>query len=423
VSAAREAELAILGTVLTTRGIVLDEIALTGDDFYEPKHGDIFDAMRGEYDAGRPVDAYTLSEQMPEEAAFIFGLTSAPTSAGSAPYYADIVAKHALRRRLATAGAAMAAIEPGMDTAEAADRARALIENAIGATPARITFVRDVLDNVMNRDPENAVFVPSPWPSLNAAIGGFRPGAVYVVAARPGVGKTVIAAQIATRLAAEGNVAFASLEMTAEELVARFISERALISVGHIKDAKLTDHDRQKFEAKRETLDNLRIAIDDRSGIAPSDVRTFARTVAKQPGGLSGIVVDYMQLMVAKTKGERHLQVADFSRQLKILAKDLGVPVIALSQLNRNSEATTLSVPKLSDLRESGAIEQDADLVLLLRKDGDTEDPRTNVDLIIDVAKNRHGRTGEIRLRWDGGYSRAVEFDHTDPYQKEINHV
>lgn len=413
-TAARDAELAVLGAVLATAGTALDDIALTGDDFHEPRHGDIFDAMRTEWTEGRPVDAYTLSERMPNDAALLFALTSAPLTTGSVPYYADIVSKRSLRRRLATVAASLSNMDATLDHAEVADRARALVEEAIGTTGAKLTFVRDVLTNVMEREPGESVFVPSPWSSLNAAIGGFRPGAVYVIAARPGVGKTVIAAQIATRLAEEGNVAFASLEMTAEELAARFVSERAQISVGHIKDAQLTDHDRAKYQAAKPMLEQLRIAIDDRSGVAPSDVRTFARAVAKQPGGLSGIVVDYMQLMVAKAKGERHLQVAEFSRQLKILAKDLGVPVIALSQLNRNSEATSLSVPKLSDLRESGAIEQDADLVLLLRKEGDVEDPRANVDLIIDIAKNRHGRTGEVKLRWDGGYSRAVEWGHTD---------
>lgn len=413
-TAARDAELAVLGAVLSTAGTALDDITLTGNDFHEPRHGEIFDAMRAEWDNGRPVDAYTLSERMPNDAALLFALTSAPLTTGSVPYYVDIVSKRSLRRRLAVVAASLSNMEATLDHAEVADRARALVEEAIGTTGSKVKFIRDVLADVIEREPGEAVFVPSPWSSLNAAIGGFRPGAVYVVAARPGVGKTVIAAQIATRLAEEGNVAFASLEMTAEELAARFVSERAQISVGHIKDAQLTEHDRAKYQAAKPMLEQLRIAIDDRSGVAPSDVRTFARAVAKQPGGLSGIVVDYMQLMVAKAKGERHLQVAEFSRQLKILAKDLGVPVIALSQLNRNSEATSLSVPKLSDLRESGAIEQDADLVLLLRKEGDVEDPRANVDLIIDIAKNRHGRTGEVKLRWDGGYSRAVEWGHAD---------
>jgi replicative DNA helicase len=414
VNPVEQAELAILGLALSTSGAVLDDIVLAPRDFYEPAHADLFETIQSEWAEGRPVDAFTLSEASPDQTAFLFGLTSTPASPSSAPYYADIIRKHALRRRLSAAGAGLSAIDPGVDEGELADRARQLVEQAIGSTAAKIRYVKDVIPDVLARMDSEEVFVPSPWKSLNAAIGGFRPGAVYVIAARPGVGKTVIAAQIAARLAEEGHVAFSSLEMTGEELVARLISERLRISVGHIKDAKMTDHDWATFHTGRERLDRLNIAIDDRSGIAPSDVRTFARAVARN-GKLSGIVIDYMQLMTSKQRMDRHLQVAEFSRQLKILAKDLQVPVIALSQLNRNSEATALAVPKLSDLRESGAIEQDADAVFLLRKEGDTEDDGyNNVRLIIDVAKNRHGRTGEIQLRWDGGYSRAVEWDHTD---------
>ena len=408
-----QAELAILGLVLITSGQIIDELHVTPDDFYEPARGDLYGAMIAEYQAGRPVDAFTLSEQRPNDASFLFSLTDTPATVSSGPYYAEIVTKHALRRRLSAAGSALSNLDDARG--DIADQARAIVEAAIGTPAQRVRFVRDIIPDVIARMESDDVFVPSPWPSLNAAIGGFRPGAVYVVAARPGVGKTVIAAQIAARLAQEGNVAFSSLEMTDAELVSRLISERLRISVGKIKDARMTDYDWQVFAKGRSQLEELRIAIDDRSGVAPGDIRSFARAVSRE-GKLAGVVIDYMQLMTSKSKSDRHLQVAEFSRQLKIMAKDLQVPVIALSQLNRNSEATTLSVPKLSDLRESGAIEQDADLVMLLRKEGEVEDDdgRANVTLVIDVAKNRHGRTGEVRLRWDGQFSRAVEWNHTD---------
>lgn len=415
------AELAVLGLVLTSSGAVIDDLSLSGAEFIEPHRGDLFDLMAREWAEGRPVDAFTISEMRPDDASFVWGLTSTAAVVSSAAYYADIVRKHALRRRLATAGAALAALESSQDAGEVADRARRLVEEAIGSTGARIRYVADILPDVIARMESKDVFVPSPWPSLNEAIGGFRPGAVYVVAARPGVGKTVIAAQIAARLAEEGRVAFSSLEMTDAELVARMVSERLRINVGHIKDARMTPHDWDTLNKGRNQLESLRIAVDDRSGISPSDIRTFARMVNRD-GKLSGIVVDYMQLMVSKQKMDRHLQVAEFSRQLKILAKDLQVPVIALSQLNRNSESSALAVPKLSDLRESGAIEQDADVVMLLRKEGDAEDDgRANVTLIIDVAKNRHGRTGEVPLLWDGMYSRAVEWSHDDGWEGRTN--
>lgn len=416
-----EAELAVLGLVLATSGNIIDELALTDADFYEPKRGELYVLMSGMYNSGKPVDAFTLADANPAEAAFIWSLTDTHATASSASYYADIVRKHALRRRLAAAGSAFTALDPTMDVGDLADHARQLVEAAIGTTGTRVRYVRDILPDVIARMEAKQVFVPSPWPTLNAAIGGFRPGAVYVIAARPGEGKTVVAGQIAAQLAEDGHVSFSSLEMTAEELVSRLISERLRINVGRIKDARMNALDWKTFAAGRSQLEALNIAVDDRSGIAASDVRTFARSVSRN-GKLAAVVVDYMQLMVSKSKMDRHLQVAEFSRQLKIMAKDFQVPVIALSQLNRNSVATSLSVPKLSDLRESGAIEQDADVVILLRRSGDF-DPSglTSQSLIMDVAKNRHGETGEVDLRWDGMYSRAVEWAHIDEPTKEGN--
>ena len=412
-SAAENAENAILGLILATQGRVLDDIALSPEDFYEPKRGDLYALMRAEHQAGRTVDAFTLTDRPEVDASYVWELTSTSAVPAGASHYADIVAKHALRRRLAAVGSSLAQVEADMDSAAVADRARRLVDEAIG-TPARnVRFVRDVLPDVVARMEAGDVFVPSPWPSLNEAIGGFRPGAVYVIAARPGIGKSVVASQIAVQLAQHGAVAFSSLEMTDAELVARMVSERLRIGVGKIKDSRMTPTDWQVLARGRGVVEGLNIAIDDRSGISASDVRGFARAVSRE-GKLAGVVVDYLQLMVSKQRLDRHLQVAEFSRQLKILAKDFNVPVVALSQLNRNSEATSLAVPKLSDLRESGAIEQDADCVILLRKEGDTEDAAANVTLVMDVAKNRHGRTGEVRLRWDGHFSRAVEWGHAD---------
>jgi replicative DNA helicase len=355
--------------------------------------------------AGKPVDQQTMSVANPAEAAFLWSLTDYVPAKSSGGSYAEIVQRHGLKRRLARVGAEIAALESNLTIDELAESARALVDHAVGTLQTGVRFVRDILPDVIDRMSGTASFVPSPWQSLNFAIGGFRPGAVYVVAARPGVGKTVVAAQIAARLAEEGNVAFASLEMTAEELVARLISERLQISVGRVKDSRMTERDWQVLRDGRGRLEDLNIAIDDRSGVSVSEVRGFARSVSRK-GRLSAVVVDYMQLMVSKQRLDRHLQVADFSRQLKIMAKEMQVPVIALSQLNRNSEASSLAIPKLSDLRESGAIEQDADVVMLLRREGEAPSER----LIIDVAKNRHGKTGEVDLAWEGMFSRAVEW-------------
>lgn len=405
-NAVEEAELAVLGAVLATAGECLDEITLTGGDFQEPSRGDLFDVMTRSRAEGRHLDMVTLMDANPKHAAFIATLTDHTPFAYAVKSYADIVATHGMRRRLAAVGAGLAGLDPSLSLTDMTEKARAMVDEAVGQQKTSVRFVRDILPAVIERLRQRDVFTPSPWHSLNRCIGGFRPGAVYVIAARPGVGKTLIASQVAATLAQRGPVAFSSLEMTEDELVQRLISERLLIGVGKIKDARLTDTDWRVLAERRGDLEALNIAIDDRSGVSAGDVRTFARSVSRH-GELAGVVVDYMQLMVSKQRMDRHLQVAEFSRQLKIMAKEMRVPVIALSQLNRNSESSLLAVPKLSDLRESGAIEQDADVVMLLRREGEAP----NEHLIVDVAKNRHGETGEIDLAWDGYYSRAVEWD------------
>lgn len=399
-----EAEKAILGAVMFTSGECLDDITLTGDDFSDYRLGDVFDVMRGLWRERKPVDLATMTVACPKEQALFIELTDYGYLSYALDTHVELVASDALRRRLGSVAARLNNLDVSLTPAEMADNARKMVDEAIGAEKSRIKFVRDFVPSVIERIESDDLFVPTPWKSLDYAIGGFRPGAVYVVAARPGVGKTVVAAQIAVKLAEQGLVPFASLEMSGDELVTRFISERLQISVAHLKDARMTDRDWELLAKGRSKVDGLQIAIDDRSGVGVHDIRAFVRSVARE-GKLSGIVVDYMQLMVSKDKVERHNQVSEFSRQLKIMAKEFNVPVVALSQLNRNLESRSDSVPRLSDLRESGAIEQDADVVMLLRREGD----QPNELLVVDVAKNRHGQVGEVELAWDGSFSRALD--------------
>lgn len=402
-----DAEAGVVGILLSSNCEQMDFITLTGADFLDWKLGEIFDAMKAMSVAGKHVTPITVGEANPKiDAVLLFSLTEHATFSYALLDYADIVATNGMRRRLAAVGSGLTDLAAGLSISEMTEKARQMVDDAVGHQKSKVRFVRDILPDVIERLQAKDVFVPSPWPTLNAAIGGLRPGAVYVIAARPGVGKTVIAGQIATELANHGNVAFASLEMTGEELVARLMSERLKINVGKIKDARMNDLDWRSLDEGRALLEGLNIAIDDRSGIAPGDIRNYARTVSRH-GKLSGVVVDYLQLMTINNKQDRQAQVAEFSRQLKIMAKDLQVPVIALSQLNRQSETRSDGIPRLSDLRESGAIEQDADVVILLRKEGEA----MNESIILDVAKNRHGETGEVELAWQGMFSRAVEWE------------
>lgn len=399
------AELAVLGAVIGSAGECLDDLTLTGHDFANPHWGEVYDRMKLMHDNGSHIDIVTVGDAFPNHRAFISSLSDHAPFQYAVESYAGIVANHALRRRLAAVAQGLQSLEQDLTVEQMSEKARALVDDAVGQQTSKVRFVRDFVPSVVERLKSQDLFTPTPWKKLDYAIGGFRPGAVYVVAARPGVGKTVVAAQMAVALAQSGNVPFASLEMSGDELVTRMISEQLQISVSHLKNARMNEHDWQKLEQGREQVEGLRVAIDDRSGLAPADIRQFVRTVSRK-GKLSGIVVDYMQLMTSKSKLERHNQVAEFSRQLKMMAKDFQVPVIALSQLNRNVENRAEAQPRLSDLRESGAIEQDADVVMLLRREG--TDP--NEVMVIDIAKNRHGQTGEVELSWNGVFSRVEEW-------------
>lgn len=398
-----DTEKALVGALLGKPGTA-DLITVSGQDFENPQLGDVYDTIKTFTESGRTADFITISAALPQHSQLLASLHEYVYGAYAVEEYANIVAESALRRRLKAAGMGLANLEDTLTASEIVERARELVDSAVGQSASKVRFIRDILPSLEKKLEAKEMFIPSPWRDLNKAIGGFRAGAVYVVAARPGVGKTVIAAQIATEMAKHGNVSFSSLEMTETELVSRIIAERLNISVGHLNDARLTPAEKQVLIHHRELVADISIAVDDRSGVNPADIRQFVRTVSRN-GKLVGVIVDYLQLLTSKSKMERHNQVAEFSRQLKILANDFRVPVIALSQLNRNVEGRAEQTPRLSDLRESGAIEQDADVVILLRREGFMPFE----ELIMDVAKNRHGEIGEIRLFWDGRFSRAVD--------------
>lgn len=400
------AELAVLGAVIATGGTVLDDLHLQPVDFDNPAHGDLYELMQSMWGRGITVDTVTLASANPTHAAFLYSLTDHTPFVSAVHHYADIVASHGMYRRIVSAADALRGLSPELGSEALFEAATDIVSATQGGLRARVRFIRDILPDVVARLESRQTFVPTPWRALNEVIGGLRPGAVYVIAARPGIGKTVIAAQLAARLAEEGTVAFSSLEMSEDELVTRMISERLSIPVGALKDNRLTPDQWQAFAKGRPAMQALNIAIDDRAASGPADIRAHAKAVSRE-GKLAGVVVDYLQLMSSTGKQDRHVQVAEFSRQMKILAKDFKVPVIAVSQLNRKSEERTDPRPFLSDLRESGAIEQDADVVILLHKErGDDADDK----IILNVAKNRHGLTKEVQLRWSGMYSRAVNW-------------
>lgn len=407
------AEQSVLGSVLSSRD-AMDECGplLTVDDFYVPKHGVLWDAILRVWRRGDAVDAVTVGQELGGDieraggATYPWELLDVPTTAASAGAHARIVAAVASKRRLAEAGDRIKhlAASDG-DPVSLVEQAHAALDG-IAKDQARIRWVADIMPDAIARLTARETFVPTPWPLLNRAIGGLRRGCVYVVAGRPGDGKTVVAAQMAVALAQHGTVAFSSLEMSDVELVQRMMSERLDIPVGRLKDARMRESDWESVNERRDRMDELMIAIDDRAEVRPEHIREFARSVDRK-GRLAGIVVDYLQLMSATGAENRQQAVSEFSRQMKIMAKSLDVPVILLSQLNRASTGRTDPTPRLSDLRESGAIEQDCDVAILLQRQGESPDER----LILNIAKNRHGETGGVELAWNGAMSRVQNIE------------
>lgn len=407
------AERSVLGSVMLDRG-AMDTCGelLTADDFYVPKHSLMWEAILRVWRRGDAVDVITVGQELGVDIERAGGvtypheLTGEVVTFASAGFHAEIVANLAVKRRLGEAGDSIKYLaESDGDPVVLVEKARAALDG-IAREQARVRWISDIMPDALARLTAKDTFVETPWPTLNVALGGLRPGCVYVVAARPGVGKTVIAAQMAMALAETGTVAFSSLEMSDIELVHRMMSERLDIPVGRLKDARLRDSDWSKVTENRDRMDELRIAIDDRAEVRPEHVREFARAVGRS-GNLAGVVVDYLQLMAAEKAENRQQAVSEFSRQMKIMAKTLKVPVVMLSQLNRGLEGRADGIPRLSDLRESGAIEQDADAIILLRREGDAPNER----IILDCAKNRHGETGEVELAWNGAMSRAQELE------------
>lgn len=257
----------------------------------------------------------------------------------------------------------------------------------------------DTVDETIKQMQEPARFVPTPWADLNHLIGGWRPGALYVIGARPGSGKTLMGLQAAINMVGRGSVLMSTLEMSRAEIHMRVFSQLMHIPLTNILDSNMTPTEWERLQGYR--ADGWeRFYVDDNPSATVESIRRNARTInRKQP--LAAIVVDYLQLMenAGKSDKKRHELIGQWTRQLKIMAKKFDVPVLILSQLNRDSTKQG-QLPTLADLRESGSIEQDADVVLLLHRDDSQPG-----DLNVLVAKNRHGMRDNIKLNWEGTFA------------------
>jgi replicative DNA helicase len=422
------AERAVLGAVLADNTMLANIAEVVhSDDFASPQHGAIFSAMLKLDGTQRQVDHLTLSEELKIMGqlaavggpAYLMSLDQGVPMTHNAVQYATIVRDQALRRRLASVGREildMASQETGdveviLDESERklfnlAEKRR---EGDLRAVSELMEQTLDLLDK-MKASSSGVTGLSTGYVDLDMQLTGLHAGELIILAARPGVGKTSFAMNIAMHAALKEDkaVAIFSLEMPADQLLMRLLASSARVDMKKLRGGRLTQNDEEKFQEMAGALYNAPIYIDDSGGLSPFDLRAKARRLKQKDPRLSLIVIDYLQLMHQKGKVEsRQLEVSEISRALKQLAKELEVPVIALSQLNRKVEERKGGKPMLSDLRESGSIEQDADVVMFIhREDQDEGGPdgeeaakaRTVIPVELVIAKQRNGPVGSIDL-------------------------
>lgn len=404
-------EIAILGSILLTQGQALDSINTSPDDFSDLSLGRAYQAMRDMKQNQMPIDPITVAAKLPQFAEDVWHWQSNTPTAENVNYYADMVRDRSIRRNLNHAAQRLLGKSDDGDLDTIIDTARAeLGALAERRTDGSIEYISHLALSHLDTLTAPKHYLASPWKDINQAINGFRPGAVYVIGARPGVGKTVAGLQIAYHLSHQGPVSFHSLEMSKAELLNRLYSMTSSVYLGNIEKGKLSDYDWKALAKAKDELTQSNLAIIDKGGQSITDIRAHARTL-QQNGGLKAIVVDYIGLIRDTIPGrKRYEAISEFSVALKTMARDFGVPVIVLAQLNRQSEQRLDKLPQLSDLRDSGAIEQDADVVILLSRHKRTNDRDFEMTgFTMDVAKNRHGITGEIDLVFNGGCARIEE--------------
>jgi replicative DNA helicase len=404
-------EQSVIGSILLTNGKALEELTLSPSDFDDLQNERIYKTLL-EMKAGRqPIDVMTVGAALPRLSVYLHEIVTATPTAASVKFYASKVIEEATRRRLALAGTMIHSKAQHEDLATVFDTAKKEIDDLIDRNLAvKPSYVSDELLPYLDEIDKPKHYPESPWPLLNDIITGFRPGALYIIGARPGVGKTIVGLQIAWELSKKGPVSFHSLEMGKSELYNRIISMEAEVYIGNIEKGNLQEWEWDRIAKVRQDIQSHQLAIHDKSGQNLLQIRALANSV-KGNNRLEAIVVDYLGLIQDTERGrKRYEMITDISIGLKNLARDLNVPVIALAQLNRGPEQRKDSEPDMADLRDSGGIEQDADSVILLHRVQTEEDQFDwqKSQMIMKVAKNRHGGLGEVALKFEGHLSRVI---------------
>ena len=432
-----EAEMALLGSMMYSREAIGDVLTIIppGDAsrFYHPAHGRIYQVLVEMYDRNAVIDLVTVRNELDRLGLFeqlggfdyFTTLAESVPSAAHAEYYARLVQDKAMLRDLIGAGQKIVqrAYEDLGDTREILDRAEA---DLFAVTDQRIsdraTLIHDSIEEVFHiletRDPNCLSGLPSGFPDLDKLLSGFQPGEMIIVAARPSMGKTAFGLTVAEYVAADAGraVAFFSMEMSRRAIAHRLLCSRARVDSQRLRNATLTDQERQQLVEIGGELSDMPLYVDDTPGMSVLELRAKARRL-KARFNIEAVFVDYLQLMSASRRVEsRQQEVSDISRGLKALARELSIPVIVMAQLNRNPEGRSDCRPRMSDLRESGAIEQDADVIILLhreeyyKKDACPENLRGVADIIVE--KQRNGPTDTVQLYYNRAFTR---FDQLHP--------
>jgi len=431
-----EAEQSTLGSMMIDKLAVerVTEI-LKPDDFYREAHQRIYSAMWHLAERGEPVDLVTLTDELRSRGqldavggvSYLTTLLDAVPTAANAEYYARIVEERAILRGLINAAAEITqmAYEPGEDVGAVVDRAEraifAVAQRRVGKTFRSIgDLAIEAWERLSQQSEGGLVGVPTGFRDLNAQTAGFQPADLIIIAARPSVGKTAFALNLAVSAAraSRGPVAIFSLEMSDLQLAMRMLCSEARVSAHRLRAGAARDEDWAELAAALDRLAELAIYIDDSSDLTPLQVRAKCRRLAASHG-LGMVVIDYIQLMSAHGRAEnRNQELSIIARSLKAMAKEFNVPVVALSQLSRAVERREDKRPVLSDLRESGAIEAEADLVAFLHRPGyyDRPDERGQKDSAVEnveviIAKHRNGPTGVVKLGFIREFASFVEVE------------
>jgi replicative DNA helicase len=413
-----EAEESVLGAVLLSAeaaNITLER--LHAEDFYKPAHQLVFEAIRVLFDSNEPIDAVTVAEHLRRDGSlermggieFLTRLLDAVPTSSNIEYYAGIVEEHSVRRRLMKVGGQIGTIANEMTEAidEVVDRAEqavfAVSERRVGDGLAAIdNLLGPAIEKAedLQRRGSDVTGIPTGFRDLDRKLAGLHPTNLLVLAARPGMGKTALALNVAQNVAiADHPVAIFSLEMSREEVVTRMLCSTGRIDSQKLRTGRLTEADFTKLSTAASALYKKPIFVDDSPGLTVTEIRAKCRRLRRKPG-LSLVVVDYLQLMAGSGGENRQQEIALISRSLKNLARELHVPILAVSQLNRSLESREDKRPRLGDLRESGAIEQDSDVVMFIYRDEYYHAEKVEAKGIAEVviAKHRQGAVGKVDM-------------------------